>query len=89
MNGRMIDIAIVGGGLAGGLTALAVHQAHPQLRLTLFEAGPQLGGNHRWSWFATDLDRDGTALLADFPTTDWDAGYDVTFPAFARTLGST
>ncbi|MFA6219751.1 MAG: lycopene beta-cyclase CrtY [Erythrobacter sp.] len=88
MNGRMIDIAIVGGGLAGGLTALALHRAHPELRLALFEAGAQLGGNHRWSWFASDLDPAGAALIADFRKTEWDSGYEVSFPAFARTLAS-
>ena len=44
----MIDLAIVGGGLAGGLAALAVHRAHPHMRITLFEAKDSLGGNHRW-----------------------------------------
>ena len=66
MTGRMIDMAIVGGGLAGGLAALAVHRAHPELRLALFEAGETLGGNHRWSWFASDLDTLGEDLLEQF-----------------------
>lgn len=88
MTERMFDIAIVGGGLAGGLTALAVHRAHPQLRLALFEAGEVFGGNHRWSWFASDLDDAGTDLLASFRKTEWPGGYDVAFPAHSRTLGS-
>ena len=61
MNGRMIDMAIVGGGLAGGLIALAVHRAHPEMRLALFESGDVFGGNHRWSWFDSDLDAAGKA----------------------------
>ncbi|MBX7496926.1 lycopene beta-cyclase CrtY [Qipengyuania sp. 6B39] len=89
MTGRMIDIAIVGGGLAGGLTALAVHRAHPDLRLAVFEAGEDFGGNHRWSWFATDLDPDGEALIAQFRKTEWDKGYEVLFPGQARTLASS
>ncbi|WP_341712861.1 lycopene beta-cyclase CrtY [Erythrobacter sp.] len=88
MNGRMIDMTIVGGGLAGGLVALAVHRAHPDLRIALFEAGENLGGNHRWSWFASDLDSDGEALLADVRRTEWDKGYEVCFPARTRTLTS-
>ena len=88
MSGRVIDMAIVGGGLAGGLAALAVQHAHPHLRLALFEAGEALGGNHRWSWFASDLDPDGAALLARFPATEWAGGYDVFFPRHNRTLGS-
>lgn len=88
MNGRTIDMAIVGGGLAGGLAAWAVHRAHPALRLTLFEAGDRLGGNHRWSWFASDLCREGKKLLAGFPVTRWDAGYEVSFPGHSRALSS-
>lgn len=85
----MLDIAIVGGGLAGGLAALAIHRAHPELRIALFEAGEAFGGNHRWSWFETDLDAAGAALLSTFRTTEWRAGYEVFFPAHARTLGSS
>ncbi len=88
MNGRGIDMAIVGGGLAGGLAALAVSRARPDLRLALIEAGGTLGGNHRWSWFASDLAVDAAALLSHFPTTAWDAGYDVVFPDHRRTLST-
>ena len=69
MDGRMIDMAVVGGGLAGGLVALAVRRAHPELNIAIFEAGESLGGNHRWSWFASDLDAPGTQLMAGFATT--------------------
>lgn len=81
-------MAIVGGGLAGGLIALAVKQARPDLSLRLIEAGKQLGGNHRWSWFASDLSAGGEALLAPFRKTAWDAGYDVRFPKHSRHLSS-
>ncbi len=85
MNGRTIDIAIAGGGLAGGLIALALARARPDLRVSLVEADATLGGNHRWSWFASDLDGDGTALLDRFRLTRWD-GYAVRFPEHAREL---
>ncbi|MGQ7830221.1 lycopene beta-cyclase CrtY [Altererythrobacter sp. Z27] len=88
MSGRMTDVAIVGGGLAGGLIALALHRAHPELRLQLIERGPVLGGNHRWSWFSSDLSPEGEALLAPFRKVDWDNGYDVAFPARRRTLAA-
>lgn len=81
------DIAIVGGGLAGGLIALALRRARPEMAVRLYEAGDMLGGNHRWSWFDSDLDAAGRALLASFPTAAW-AGYDVRFPAHARTLSA-
>lgn len=85
MNGRDFDVAIAGGGLAGGLTALALRRARPDLRVALVEAGSTLGGVHRWSWFSTDLSNMGSALLEPFHTAKWQ-GYDVRFPAFRRTL---
>ncbi len=88
MTGRAIDMAIVGGGLAGGLAALAVHRAHPALEIALFESGDVYGGNHRWSWFDSDLAPAGEDLLAAFPQTRWDVGYDVRFPGLERTLAS-
>ena len=45
MTGRPFDIAIAGGGLAGGLAALALHRARPELRLALAESGEVLGGS--------------------------------------------
>jgi lycopene beta-cyclase len=82
------DIAIAGGGLSGGLIALALRHARPELDVVLLEAGETIGGNHRWSWFASDLDHGGTALLSAMRTTRWDQGYDVAFPAHSRTLST-
>ncbi len=87
MKGRMIDVAIAGGGLAGGLVALALHRARPDMRIALVEGGTALGGNHRWSWFSSDLSPEGTALLEPFRTTGWN-GYDVRFPTYERTLST-
>lgn len=86
MSDSTLDAAIVGGGLAGGLIALALHRARPEFRIRLIEAGKTIGGNHRWSWFASDLSPEGTALMQDFRQTRWDAGYDVRFPRLKRTL---
>ena len=88
MTEKAVDVAIVGGGLAGGLIALAMHNARPELRLALIEQGETLGGNHRWSWFASDLDEAGCALLDQFRLTGWDAGYDVRFSDYGRTLST-
>ena len=85
MNGRSTDIAIAGGGLAGGLMALTLRRARPELRVVLVEGGKTLGGNHRWSWFASDLPEGGTQLLDYFRLTRWD-GYGVRFPAYQRAL---
>lgn len=87
MNGRTIDIAIAGGGLAGGLIALALTRARPDLRIVLVEAGETIGGNHRWSWFATDLDPEGALLLDQLRLTRWD-GYAVRFPGHSRELAT-
>ncbi len=86
MQNSTLDVAIVGGGLAGGLMALALVRARPKFRIALIEGGATLGGNHRWSWFASDLDAAGEALLEPFRKTQWSGGYDVRFPKLRRTL---
>lgn len=82
------DIAIAGGGLAGGLIALALRRARPELDVVLIEGGETIGGNHRWSWFASDMDHAGADLLSAMRTTRWNDGYDVAFPAHSRTLST-
>ena len=86
MSGRDCDIAIIGGGLSGGLLALALARHRPEITVKLVEAGPELGGNHRWSWFDSDLKPDGQDLMAGFRQTGWDDGYEVRFPAYLRHL---
>lgn len=86
MATKTFDLLIAGGGLAGGLIALAVHRAHPGLSLGLVEAGPGFGGDHRWSWFEGDLEPEAARLLACFPHKAWHGGHDVRFPGFARHL---
>jgi len=86
MSDTAVDLAIVGGGLAGGLIAHAVHRERPELRIVLVESGKTIGGNHRWSWFESDLDTQGRALLEPFRQTSWDQGYEVAFPRYRRTL---
>ena len=85
MVAERTDIAIIGGGLAGGLIALALARWRPDLRVMVFERGAALGGNHVWSFFATDLTPDGEALIAPLIDATW-SGYDVHFPDYKRTL---
>lgn len=80
------DVIIVGGGLAGGLIALALQRHAPDCRFTVIEAGRTLGGHHRWSWFETDIPAHERALMAGFRLNGWDEGYDITFPRLSRTL---
>lgn len=87
MDQRDIDIAILGGGLAGGLIALALARSRPDLNLALIEQGERFGGNHVWSFFASDLAPDGQRLVDPLVTARWE-GYDVHFPACSRTLST-
>ncbi|RIV85993.1 lycopene cyclase [Aurantiacibacter zhengii] len=89
MNGRDCDIAIIGGGLSGGLIALALAVLRPDVSVRLVETGDQLGGNHRWSWFGTDLSEAGAALMEAFRRTEWTDGYIVQFPKYRRHLKSS
>ena len=84
-HNRPTDVLILGGGLAGGLTALALHRQRPDLKLRLVEGGRRLGGNHLWSFFESDLNPAGRALVAPLITHGW-SGYDVRFPDRERTI---
>lgn len=79
------DVAIVGGGLAGGLIALALKKKRPDCDVRIIEGGSRIGGNHLWSFFSTDVapaDRWLTAPLIGYGWTS----YDVAFPGQARSL---
>jgi lycopene beta-cyclase len=78
------DLIILGGGLAGGLAALALRDARPDLDLMLVEPGP-IGGNHLWSYFGSDVAPHDAALVEPLVGHRW-PGYDVRFPAHRRRL---
>ena len=77
------DVAIVGGGLAGGLIALALAVRQPGLRLRVVEADVVLGGNHVWSFFDGDVAVADRWIVAPLICHHWD-GYDVAFPTHRR-----
>jgi lycopene beta-cyclase len=79
------DIAIVGGGLAGGLIALALARLRPELKLVLIDQDKSFGGNHIWSFFASDIAPEHRWLTAPLVTYGW-SGYEVHFPAHSRSI---
>ncbi|MET3824703.1 lycopene beta-cyclase [Sphingomonas sp. PvP055] len=77
------DVAIVGAGLAGGLIALALKRRHPALDVRLVDAADTVGGNHLWSFFASDVDEADRWIVAPLISYGW-RSYDVMFPAHER-----
>jgi lycopene beta-cyclase len=88
MQAGRYDIAIAGAGLAGGLIALALRQARPELSVLLVEQGAAPGGAHGWHWLEHDLPDGGAALLAPLRKTSWDSGHEVRFPGHRRRFAS-
>ncbi|OYW44023.1 MAG: lycopene cyclase [Sphingomonadales bacterium 32-68-7] len=84
MTRQDCDIAIVGGGLAGGLIALALAERRPELDVRLIEPGA-VGGNHVWSFFAGDVAADDYWLVEPLICHRW-TSYEVRFPAHARVI---
>lgn len=82
---KPIDIAIAGGGLAGGLIALALRARRPELRTVLIESGTNAGGNHLWSCFEGDVALADRWLIEPMVAHGW-SGHEVRFPGFDRVL---
>jgi lycopene beta-cyclase len=87
---RDVDVAILGGGLSGGLCVLALAEHAPHLRVALVEQGQRIAGNHTWCCHGSDL-----AMTAGQAVGEWFrpvvqhrwAQYQVAFPDFTRTMG--
>ena len=80
------DLAIIGGGLAGGLIARAFADRRPEVRLLLVEEQPALGGNHIWSFFDGDVPDADRWLVDPLVAHRWAGGHEVRFPGYSRTL---
>lgn len=81
----MVDVVVVGGGLSGSLAAWRLAVTRPELRLLLLEGGASLGGNHTWSFHATDVAPAALDWLAPAIAARW-PGHEVRFPAGRRVL---
>ena len=79
------DVIVVGGGLSGCLAAWWLKRRAPALDVQLVERSPSLGGNHTWSFFASDLTAEEHERVAPFVAHAWPA-YRVRFPRHERTL---
>ncbi|MET0375301.1 MAG: lycopene beta-cyclase CrtY [Rhizorhabdus sp.] len=85
MTGVACDLAIIGGGLSGGLIAMAARRAQPDRRILLIEAAPSLGGNHLWSFIDSDVGPAEKALLQPLVNYGW-REFSVVFPRYKRAL---
>lgn len=79
------DMVILGGGLAGGLTALALARYRPDIKVALVERGGSFGGNHLWSFFGSDVNPDDSWLVAPLICHGW-ASHEVRFPEYRRSM---
>lgn len=78
-------VVILGGGLAGGLTALALCEAGRGAGVTLIERDTRLGGNHTWSFHDTDLDAEQRRLVMPLVAHRWPR-HLVQFPGRQRII---
>ncbi|MBV1690816.1 lycopene beta-cyclase CrtY [Novosphingobium sp. G106] len=67
------------------MIALALARHRPDLRLLLIERGERLGGEHVWSFFASDVAPEHAWLVEPLIAARWD-GYEVRFPGHSRVL---
>lgn len=81
------DVIIVGGGLSGSLIAWRLQQLRPELSTLVLERGATLGGNHTWSFHATDLPAGTLAWIEPLIVHRWDS-QEVRFPRYRRPLAT-
>ena len=81
----MSRLIICGGGLAGGLAAIAIAKRRPDIDLVLVEQESRLGGNHIWSFFDSDVSADCRWLIEQIAAKRW-PDHEVHFPSRHRIL---
>jgi lycopene beta-cyclase len=83
----VVDLVLVGGGLANSLIAYRLSLLKPELQVLLVERDPHLGGEHTWSFNTADLTKRQHDWIAPFVEYSW-PGYEVRFPAFRHWFDS-
>lgn len=81
----MTRLVICGGGLAGGLAAIALAKRRPDIDLLLVEQGETLGGNHIWSFFDSDVGEECRWLIDEVARHRW-PDHEISFPRRARVI---
>jgi len=84
---RKLDVVIVGGGLAGGLTALRFSIAQPDLKILLIERGKKIGSDRTWDFHDSDLPIESKSWLQPLISASWPE-HQVMFPKFSKTFNS-
>lgn len=81
----MTSVILLGGGLANGLIALCLAERRPDVGVTIIESDDQLGGNHTWSFFDSDLSAGQHRWIEPLVCRHWPT-YRVLFPELERQL---
>ena len=79
------DYVLVGGGLQGGLLALALRYHQPTAKIALIERDDRVGGNHTWCIHDRDIPLGALPWAAPLLRYRW-TGYRILFPDVARSL---
>ena len=82
----MLDLILVGGGLANGLLAWRLLQTRPDVAFVMIEAGPTLGGTHTWSFHGSDVSKSQLEWLWVLASKSWPS-HDVIFKTGDRRIG--
>ena len=82
---RRNELAIIGAGLSGLLTAWRVAEVNPDVTVSIYDRASELSGRHTWSFNLSDVDAHLFDALRPHCEAVWES-YDVKFPNRERTL---